>query len=185
MKSVVDQRKANAGNDMVARDKITTVYNSTPSKIQALLEKLKAESAAEVFTKETISELARYHQRQSTDGIEGLESKLKKAGLGHAYLDAIEQKEAFAKLLSRYTMFASAQEIFVHYLTRVRMAFNKTIYPDLPSLTEAQANMRIHTEIVKSIVDECYTDVFHLDDEAVFGMLYWLAEQCFVKWHHG
>lgn len=182
---MVDQRKASAGNDMVARDKITTVYNSRPSKVQALLDKLKGESAADAFTKETIAELARYHQRQSTDGVEGLENKLEKAGLSHTYLDAIEQKEAFAKLLAKYTMFVSAQEIFVHYLTRVRMAFNKTIYPDLPSLTEGQANMRIHTEIVKPIVDECYTDVFHLDDETVFGMLYWLAEQCFVKWHHG
>ncbi|WP_368039360.1 MULTISPECIES: ABC-three component system protein [unclassified Tardiphaga] len=32
-------------------------------------------------------------------------------------------------------------------------------------------------------VSECGASVFEIDHNTALGMVYWLAEQCFVRWH--
>ena len=97
----VSQQKATAGGDIIGGDKIA-VHNAAPkSKVEKLLTRLQEQYDGDEETQNIIDELARYHSRRATDGITGLEDKLKAAKKVDCYDDAIEKKEMFAKLLQR------------------------------------------------------------------------------------
>ena len=184
MFSKVDQRKAQADGDMVAGNKVT--YNQSayrPKSVEALLEKLKDQIDNNQHAQDTITELARYHVRRSADGIDGLENKLEAAKLSHIYLDAIDKKERFAKLLETMSLYSSAQSIFAIFLAQVENEFMYVVYPEIPNKSESEINTMIIERIVKPICAESDCEVMHVDYDTVFGMVYWLAEQCFIRWH--
>ena len=80
-------------------------------------------------------------------------------------------------------MYASAQEIFAHLLAKAELEFSTHVLPQIDSLSEVEINEAITKRIVDPIVAECGTSVFKLNHATAMGMLYWLAEQCFVRWH--
>lgn len=185
MKSQIDQSEANAGGDIVGGDKNTSlnVVLSTPSLVENLLNKLREQVESDQQIQETIDSLGRYYAKRSYDGINGLEAKLEAGGLSHTYLDAIEQKERFARLLAKWSMYSTAQQIFAHFLAKTETVFRSIILPQVPEKTESEINALIIEQIVNPIVEECGSEVFVLDYDLVFGMVYWLAEQCYVRWH--
>ncbi|WP_432201324.1 ABC-three component system protein [Erythrobacter sp. W53] len=181
----VSQQHSSAGGDIVGGDKVTTTYNSAPKgKIEKLLLKLKEQYDGDHETQSIIDELAHYHTRRAPDGIFGLEAKLEAAGKGDIFEDAIEKKEMFAKLLQKWTMYSSAQLIFAHILAKAEVEFTQVIYPQIPEKTEADINALVIDRIVNPIVEECGDDLLAINHNLVQGMVYWLAEQCFIRWHH-
>jgi hypothetical protein len=185
--NIVDQRDSNVAGDAVGRDKLTYNYvTALPQKgmIERLLSKLQQQVESSDETQEIIDELARYHRRRSLDGIDGLEAKLKAAGKSSCYLDAIEKKEMFVKLLERWSLYISAQQIFIHILGKAENEFNNVVYLQIPLKTEAEINALVIDRIVGPIVEECGYEVIGLSHNVVHGMVYWLAEQCFIRWHH-
>ncbi len=180
----VSQQRSSAGGDIVGGDKVTN-YNAAPKgKIEKLLIKLQEQYENDEETQSIIDELARYHSRRAVDGITGLESKLAVAGKCDQYDDAIERKEMFAKLLQKWTMYSSAQLIFSHILAKAEIEFTQVIYPQIPEMSEATINALVIERIVNPIVDECGDDLLVINHNLVLGMIYWLAEQCFIRWHH-
>ena len=187
-----DQAGANAGGDIVGRDK-NNIQNSyhfesrrsgTASKIEALKNRLLEEVRADKIASDLIESLQQYHQRRAApDGIEGLEEKLRAAERQHEVMDALEQKEMFAKLLARWSLYASAQEIFVHLLSLAVHEFRMSILPHLGSLDTIACNEIITSKIVLPVVEEVGDGVISMDALVTMGMYYWLAEQCFVRWH--
>lgn len=172
---------------MVGRDKFTTTHvTALPPKgmVERLLLKLQQQVAEDEKTQETIDELARYHRKRSVDGVEGLEAKLLKAGKDGCRLDAIEKKEMFVKLLERWSLYHSAQQIFVHILARAENEFNGVVYLQIPEKTESEINALVIDRIVGPVVEECGYEVIEMSHNIVHGMVYWLAEQCFIRWHH-
>lgn len=185
--ATADQQNVLAGADVVGRDKITTTHvTALPAKgvVERLLLKLQQQVAENEETQETIDELARYHRKRSVDGIEGLEAKLKVAGKCGCYLDAIEKKEMFVKLLERWSLYHSAQLLFVHVLAKAENEFNGVVYLQIPEKTEFEINTLVIERIVEPIVEECGYEVIEMSHNIVHGMVYWLAEQCFIRWHH-
>lgn len=180
----VSQQHSNAGGDIVGRDKVTN-YNAAPKgKIEKLLTKLQEQYDGDQETQSIIDELARYHSRRASDGIFGLEAKLEAAGKSDSFLEAIEKKEMFAKLLQRWTMYSSAQLIFSHILAKAEIEFTQVIYPQIPEKSEAEINKIVIERIVDPIVEECSDELLAINHNLVLGMVYWLAEQCFIRWHH-
>lgn len=180
----VSQQHSSAGGDIVAGDKVTT-YNVAPkSKIEKLLTKLQEQYDGDHETQSIIDELARYHSRRASDGIYGLEGKLDAAGKSDCFTDAIEKKEMFAKLLQKWTMYSSAQSKFSHILAKAEIEFTQVIYPQIPEKSEADINALVVERIVNPIVEECCDDLMAINHNVVQGMVYWLAEQCFIRWHH-
>lgn len=180
----VSQQRSNAGGDIVGRDKVTA-YNEAPKgKIEKLLMKLQEQYDNDQETQNVIDELARYHSRRASDGVFGLESKLDAAGKSDCFEDAIEKKEMFAKLLQKWTMYSSAQSIFSHILAKAEIEFTQVIYPQIPTRTEFEINALVIERIVGPIVEECSDDLIAINHNVVQGMVYWLAEQCFIRWHH-
>lgn len=181
--NVSNQQNARAGGAIVGRD----YYNVEAKKglIEKLLHKLKEQYDCNEQTQTTIDELARYHTRRATDGIDGLEAKLRAGGRSAYYDDAIEKKEMFAKLLETWSLYSSAQEIFVHILAKAENEFTQVIYGQIPKREPEEINAMVIDRIVNPIVEECGGDILAVNHNLVQGMVYWLAEQCFIKWHHG
>lgn len=180
----VSQENIEAGGDVVGRDKIQQYFNSAPKgMVERLLARLHQQVQDDEQTRETIDELARYHRKRSIDGVEGLEAKLNVSGRGHCYMDAIEKKEMFAKLLEKWSLYESAQQIFVHILAKAENEFNSVIYLQIPERSEHEVNAMVFERIVEPIVNECGSDFFAMNYNVVQGMVYWLAEQCFIRWH--
>lgn len=132
-----NQSGAAAGGDVVAGDKLTqNIYLPTTPGVVGKLEALKACLAEEIKNNTTVQEivdsLQRYHsQKLPADGIAGLENKLHAGERDGEILDAIEQKEMFAKLIERWSLYASAQEIIAHLLSRTVYEFRQFIQPQL------------------------------------------------------
>jgi C-terminal domain 9 of the ABC-three component (ABC-3C) systems len=181
--TISNQQGAQAGGSIIGRD-----YNNFEAKkgvVEKLLLKLKQQYDCNEQTQTTIDELARYYTRRAADGIDGLEAKLKVSGRSDYYDDAIEKKEMFAKLLERWSLYSSAQQIFVHILARAENEFTQVIYRQIPQRTPEEINALVIDRIVNPIVEECGGELISVNHNLVQGMVYWLAEQCFIKWHHG
>jgi len=180
--NVSNQQNARASGSIVGRD----YYNVEAKKglVEKLLHKLKEQYDCNEQTQSTIDELARYHTRRAPDGIDGLEAKLNASGRSAYYDDAIEKKEMFAKLLERWSLYSSAQEIFVHILAKAENEFTQVIYGQIPKKEPEEINAMVIDRIVNPIVEECGGDLLAVNHNLVQGMVYWLAEQCFIKWHH-
>ncbi|WP_425989265.1 ABC-three component system protein [Ensifer sp. R-19] len=181
--NTVDQRSARAERDVIGRDK-NVIIEAPKTMVEKLLHRLREQYDSSDETKITIDELARYHVRRSQDGIQGLENKLIAANMSHYYDDAIEKKEMFAKLLERWSLYSSAQAIFVHILAKTEAEFSHVIYPQIPKLSECEMNAMIMDRIVNPVVEECNSELMTISHNIVLGMVYWLAEQCFIRWHH-
>jgi len=182
----VVQEGAIAGGDIVGGDKVEQhIYpNAAPVGIVGqLLSKLQNEIEKNEQVREKIEALARFHMQRAHDGISGLEAKLKAGGRSGEYIAALEKKEMFVKLLERWSLYASAQEIFAYLLAQAEHKFNLTIHPQIPSLNEVQVNGLVDDLIIVPTIDQCGTGVFVLNHNICMGMIYWLAEQCFVRWH--
>ena len=127
--------------------------------------------------------LQRFYSRRSVDGIEGLEAKLTAGSRSHELLDALEQKERFSKLLEKWSLYASAQQIFAYLLAKAEHEFRMVVLPQINILDEVCINRLVSERIIYPLVDEVGDGVFNVDPGIVMGMVYWLAEQCFVRWH--
>jgi hypothetical protein len=186
-----DQTGTTAGGDVVGRDKVTRTElnfdfrrSGTASKIEALKARLVEEMQNDRTASELIDGLQEYHRRRRPpDGVEGLEGKLRAAARENEILDALEQKEMFAKLLTRWSLYASAQEIFVHLLSLAVHEFRMSIQPLLGQLDRQGYNELVTQKIVVPLIEEVGDGVLSLDALVTMGLYYWLAEQCFVRWH--
>jgi len=182
----VDQTGASAGADIVGRDKITN-YNLLPAKptnkIDLLLEKLGKEIELNERARDTLDSLSRFHKKRAIDGVEGLEAKLKAGGREYEIYDALEKKELFSKMLERYSHYASAQEILACLLARVEYSFQSFIYPQVDGLSIVEVNELVDAKIIEPTIDDCGAGVLSMDHSVAMGMVYWLAEQCYVRWH--
>jgi hypothetical protein len=183
----VTQKGAKAAGDIVAGDKTIENHFHAPNGpvgvVGQLLAKLQIEVDNDEKVRHTIEALTRFHMKRSQDGIDGLEAKLAAGGRIGEYFAALEKKEMFVKLLEKWSLYASAQEIFVYLLAQAEHHFNLTVYPQIPGLNQAQVNGLVDHLIVVPTIEQCGTSIFVLNHNVCMGMIYWLAEQCFVRWH--
>jgi hypothetical protein len=183
----VNQRSARADGDIVGRDKtVNNNYIVAPSSISMvtqLLDKLKGEMEVNAQIRHTVENLQYFYERRAHDGVAGLEAKLLKADRKHEVFLAFDKKEQFAKLLEKWSLYASAQEIFAYMLAKAEHEFTMSVLPKVVELDQSEINQIILDKIIDPTIKECGCSVFTLNYTIVMGMVYWLAEQCFVRWH--
>lgn len=184
--STINQKNATAGRDVVGGD-VHNHYHAPLSQkatvIEQLLCKFQQEIENNAQVRAMIDALQYYYEHRSPDGIVGLEAKLKKGGREHELYQAMEKKEQFAKMLDKWSMYASAQEIFVHLLAKAEYEFSTFVLPQITTLNEIEINGLINQKIVEPIVAECGATTLKIHHGMAMGMVYWLAEQCYVRWH--
>lgn len=187
MTTRIDQRGASAGEDVVAGNKtVNHLYPPTtryPGIVEQLLEKLQSEMTKNAEVRHTVESLQYFYESRAKDGIIGLEAKLIAGGREHELYLALAKKEQFVKLLEKWSMYASAQEIFAYLLAGAEYQFSMFVHPKIGKLDQTDINELVDERIVAPTIVECGTSVFTLNHSLVMGMIYWLAEQCFVRWH--
>jgi hypothetical protein len=189
--SHVNQSGAHADGDNVGGNKITNnqITNNylPPSAPMGLIEKMMERLSAEIRdnhqVQELIGSLQFFYIQKTKDGVVGLEAKLIKAGRDDELLYALEKKELFVKLLDRYSLYESAQRIFAHLLAKTEHEFSQVIHPQIANLNRSEVNGIVSARIVEPIVQECGMGPLDINHSVVMGMIYWLAEQCFIRWH--
>jgi hypothetical protein len=186
MTSHVNQSRASAQGDIVAGNKIKIErhYHGPPVGIvEQLLEKLQDEMENNPQSCDVIERLQRFYKGRTHDDVIGLEAKLQAGGREDEYEDALERKEMFVKLLEQWALYASAQLIFAHLLARAEHHFKYMIYPSIKGDNTIEINLLTNQLIIEPTVKDCGSSVFAIDHNVAMGMVYWLAEQCFVRWH--
>lgn len=187
----VNQKGAKAGKNIAARD-INETYienaNLPPqpkkTKVENLLERLQLEIDGNIEARQMIDDLQYYHERLSVDGIDGLENKLKHYGADESeILKAMMKKEAFNKKLEKFVHYNSAQEIFALLLSKVDYFFDTEISPLIETASSEDIAKQTKEKIVDPVMAEISDDIMGLNYNHVVGMVYWLAEQCFIRWH--
>lgn len=183
----INQKGAQAGGDIVAGNK-TEIHKHVastikPSKLEQLKIRLQREVEDGRCSATLIEQLQNFQKRIPADGIEGLVAKLEVSGRASQIITALEMKEQFAKLLERWSLYGSAQEIFVHLLAMAEYKYSHHISPLVPSLDQVTVDELIEEKIIIPAIEEVGIDVFSLDHHTAMGMVYWLAEQCRVRWH--
>ena len=152
--SGVNQTGASAGGNIAGRDVNTTVVVAQHAAgiVEQLLRKLSAEKDQDQQSLDRIERLQRYYIQRAHDGVNGLEAKLTHSGRQASYMDAIEMKEMFAKLLEQWSLYASAQQIFVYLLARAERQFNDLILPQISDLDPIAINQLMNHLIVSQCV---------------------------------
>jgi len=115
----IDQTRARAGRDLIGRDQVVNqisggVFHFGPQggKIAQLLDRLKTEFECNEQAAACFAELEYFYKRHALDGIEGLEAKFDASGQSTKLYWALERKEQFVKVLEKWSLYASAQEIW-------------------------------------------------------------------------
>jgi len=180
----VKQQDVTAHGDVVGRDKIEQHFHPGQAGIvEQLLKKLDDEVAKNEKVKETIETLAYYYNRRSADGVDGLEAKLEAGNRKSEIMSAFEKKELFVKLLEKWALYASAQKILAYLLAKAEHEFNYNIHPQIGKAEVDKINALVTEKIVEPIVSECGHTIFGITHAVAMGIVYWLAEQCYVRWH--
>lgn len=137
----------------------------------------------DVQTQSRIEALQFYYERHSTDGIDGLEAKLRHAGRAEELSLAVRKKEMFYRLLVEFSHFPSAQQIFAYLLARIEQTFSCHLHPLATGLNRQQFDVLIEEKVLIPVIEEVGAGVFSMNAALVSGMVYWLGEQCYVRWH--
>lgn len=182
----IDQSGAHASGDVIAGNKLTLSFSSnvgTSSTIASLHAKLKQEVEADTKIQKTVSALNYFTATKPKDTVVGLEAKLQFANRSHELNSALDKKELFAQFLEHWSLYASAQEIFACFLAKIEHEFTFHILPVVDGKDQVAMNLLITERVVNPTIEECGSGAFNLNHAIVMGMVYWLAEKCFVSWH--
>ena len=185
---IIDQTKSTVGRDQAGRDiryETTNLLPRPASQITRLLRKLAEQVENNETTHQFIEELQFYVDDRSSHAIVGLKDKLARVGRASEYDVALMKKEVFVKLLVRFEAFSSAQELFAYILSMIHDVFDYKIIPICDQLDHGAIEAIVDEHIVDRVFAEYAegADVLTLNRNHVRGMIYWLADKCFVRWH--
>ena len=162
-------------HNAVVRSRMDTYF-------QRLIEEIQQNVKAEI-----IDELLYYTTEK--DGTLGMERKLTDGGFREeSILEALKQKEFYAKKSNRYDCYPSAQKIFLLLFARIKNEFNTSIYP----LIEAQQPLpvvmsQLRQKIVNPIMDMldahgAHDQYLNFTEDHIYGMIYYLTGMCHLNW---
>jgi hypothetical protein len=186
-KNTVSQSGNLAGGHIVGGNLIneTTVNIGTISPtgvLTRLLEKLVREQKADARAQKIIEELKRFQEPQEPVPI-GLDTKLTNGNRADVIHFATQAKERFVKKLAQESLFESAQEIHALVLSRIYSVFCTQISPAIKSGTDRMVvDALVRAQIIEPIVMELQNTPFGYYDEHVFGMIFFLTGNCYLKW---
>ena len=165
---------------------MTAITVTRVSQIVLLLDKLDKEiCSGNLADSNFADELAMFENRRSSEEHKGFAEKLAHAGRSDEIERAEEKLEMFDMLLLRFRHFPSAQRIFAYFLWRIRDVFDENIKPNVASLSRQEVESIIEQKIIEPTIADMGNGFAHftLYHAHIRGMIYWLADRCFVRWH--
>lgn len=168
---------------MAGRDYYESNIQPKLSHVEKLVELLEREMEKDETRGSWIESLEFFENPYSPDGVVGLEAKLEKVGRSGELILALKYKELFAKFLSRYALYQSAQELIALCLHKVFHEFENRVHPVCGTLSQVELNEIIAAHVVEPLFKEFAYGAFNLHHGLIQGMIYWLADRCFLRWH--
>lgn len=156
------------------------------SQVPGLLKRLDSEMSQEdVCIEGFIDDLQMFQDRRSSSTLVGLEAKLKAAERDDQLESAELKKEHFAKLLAKWQHYPSAQKIFALFLARINDVFENHIAPHATALDRQEIDNIIDEKIIEPTLNDMGAGFEHftINHSHVRGMIYWLADRCYVRWN--
>lgn len=188
-RSVVGRDQIGTYTDNSDNRTVNTILPRNHTAISALTVRLEQEVREKLVASDIVPSLSFYRRRrEAKDGIAGLEAKLEAGDREFRIEEALELKVEFDKILDKWSLYTSAQEIFGHLLAIISRKFSNKILKyhqgELVGYTVLTFDEDIDDHILLPIVDQCGEIThFQVNLDLTLGMLYWLADNCFVRWH--
>ncbi|QPH54665.1 hypothetical protein I0K15_02455 [Pontivivens ytuae] len=158
---------------------------SGQSQVTGLLDRLDKEILdGNICVDGFIDDLQMFQNKRSVEALVGLEAKLEDAERQDQVEGAQAKKELFAKLLAKMQHYPSAQKIFALFLARINDVFENHIIPHVSSLDRQQVDEIIDEKIIQPTLQDMGAgfEYFTINHAHVRGMIYWLADRCYVRW---
>jgi len=155
------------------------------SQVPGLLDRLDKEiSDGDTCVEGFIDDLQMFQDRRSSGKLVGLEAKLTDAERQDQLESALMKKELFAKLLAKMQHYPSAQKIFALFLARIHDVFENHIIPHVSSLDRQEVDQIIEERIIQPTLKDMGAGFEHftINHAHIRGMIYWLADRCYVRW---
>lgn len=149
---------------------------------QCLIEEVQKNVKAEI-----IDELLYYTTLK--DGTLGMERKLTDGGFRQErIMEALRQKEFYAKKSMLYDCYPSAQRIFLLLFARIKNEFYTSIYPLIEvreplTAVMSQLRQKIVTPIMDMLdVNGAHDQYLNFTEDHIYGMVYYLTGMCHLNW---
>ncbi|MFT3671557.1 ABC-three component system protein [Aestuariivirga sp.] len=191
-KNAVDQSRSHVARDQIGGDQVN-IHNhfgggeaaAVSSQVQTLFKKLVRQRERGESRTGFISDLEIYVETRSTQTVVGLKEKLERVGRGAEFDDAVRKKELFSKKLLSLQHWEAAQELFAYFLSMIQEAFDRRIIPCCDTIDRAQLEQIIGEHITDKILSEIGAgdEALIVNHALIQGMIFWLADKCFVRWH--
>ncbi|WP_426122463.1 ABC-three component system protein [Pararhizobium sp. PWRC1-1] len=182
-----NQSKSVVHGDQAGRDIVKHYHSFGSSQVSGWLKRLEIQISSEnkdVHNK-FVQSLQFFVDRRDEVDVVGLKDKIEKSGFKIDYYSALQKKEEFSKLLMKFQEFSSAQELFAYFLSIIYDVFDEKICPHIHEMDFGDVQKIIDDDIIGKIFSEIGegSEVFLINRTHVRGMIYWLADKCYVRWH--
>lgn len=182
-----NQSRSIVRGDQAGRDIVKHYHSHGESQVSGGLKKLELQIQDENKDLHStfVQSLQFFVDRRDEVDVVGLMEKIEKSTFNISYTSALIKKEAFAKLLLKYQEFSSAQELFAYFLSIIYDVFDEKICPVIEGLSYDDMQKIVDSDILDKIFNEIGegSDVLLINRTHVRGMIYWLADKCYVRWH--
>jgi hypothetical protein len=126
------------------------------------------------------------HYSSSMDGVgdvEGVKTKLGKAGYDNLLDFALVTKEMFVKKLTEFQFSRSAQEMQCLLLAEVYTRFHHCVWPALcEGRGQEEIQVLVQAHIINPVSDMLGENVLDIYTDELTGMLYFLTGNCHIRW---
>ncbi|WP_420898639.1 ABC-three component system protein [Bradyrhizobium yuanmingense] len=68
-------------------------------------------------------------------------------------------------------------------LSKTEQDFRSYVLPNLANCSSGEIDQLFGQYVINPCANEIKSGVFCLNAAIVSGMVYWLAEQCYIRWH--
>jgi hypothetical protein len=177
-------QKGASGEKVIGRDSYEITHNyGKRGHIEELVAILEREMERDERRDGKIESLEFFDERWAPDDVVGLEQKLRKVGRESSIMLALKYKELFAKFLVRYSLYGAAQELIALCLHKVFYEFEQNVHPVCAVLSQDEIDHIVAEKVVAPLLADYVAGSFTINHGLVLGMVYWLADRCYVRWH--
>lgn len=177
------------GGDYAGRDMTKNIFNKTQPSVEQL-RKFFHDFSIEckngiVKNNELPCKLEHLMTQKKGETIVGLEEKLHAANKTDEEIEyAMELKEDYAKKLTKYQFYLSSQKINLFLLTTARSQFQCHVYPLIQmKKSDEEIKYALEEHVINYLKNMLQVDLeMVFDPEDVWGILYYLTGNCYIKW---
>lgn len=172
------------GGDFAGRDLTKIQFSFSSGNLKDLFQRFEEERKNNIHFNEILEDLEMFQRQKSNEKVIGLEAKLRAAGKPEELIEyAFELKERYAKNLTKYQLFESAQRINIYLLGFARTQFMTYVYPDIKKKSsDDKINSLMQIYVIKPMLDLLKGDTYGFTPEDIHGIIYFLTGNCYIKW---